>query len=267
VDEAIDDGVGEDGIADEIVPSFDRELAGGAAMPVLGAFHEIVPPVGVETALEDRLIDAGQHANEPREVAVSRASALHPIFSRTPRVDMDITERELHLTMKREIIAELPIYREQRDCAALDHRTDPASVQPRRTALTRRRVAHFFEVQFTDLQRQALALLGFPEDAFRLPRWAEIHAKLAPQAAESRAEREQEMTNRMVKWPNEGTVRRARWRLSLTDRRETWLDRVNTRRPSIGTLSDSAALVIVERGIWAALPSPIIGAVCVSDLS
>jgi hypothetical protein len=32
------------------------------------------------------------------------------------------------------------------------------------------KVVQVFDIQFTELQRQVLALLGVPEDAFRLPR-------------------------------------------------------------------------------------------------
>ena len=53
MDEAIEDSIGEGGIADEIVPGFDGELAGyqrrRAAMPILDDLHEIVALGGVET--------------------------------------------------------------------------------------------------------------------------------------------------------------------------------------------------------------------------
>ena len=32
------------------------------------------------------------------------------------------------------------------------------------------KIGQTFDAQFTDLQRQVLALLGVPEDAFRMPR-------------------------------------------------------------------------------------------------
>src|SRR5262249_54249173 len=57
VDKAIEDGIGISWFADEVVPGFDRELAGdqrgGAAMALLDDLHEIAPlaggePVGTE---------------------------------------------------------------------------------------------------------------------------------------------------------------------------------------------------------------------------
>src|SRR5262249_8639848 len=84
-------------------------------------------------------------------------------------------------------IDELPLYPEQRDCAR------PTAEQILRLfSLAERhqvqdgKVVQTFDVQFTGLQRQVLALLGVPEDAFRLPRESEIHAKLGSRPAESR---------------------------------------------------------------------------------
>lgn len=83
-----------------------------------------------------------------------------------------IIERELRLAMKRENIAELPLYPEQRDCK---HPTTEQilrlfSLAERHQLLHDGKVVQIFDVQFTDLQRQVLALLGVPESAFRLPR-------------------------------------------------------------------------------------------------
>jgi transposase len=82
-----------------------------------------------------------------------------------------IMERELRLAMKRENIAELPIYPEERDCAR------PTTEQILRLfSLTERHQlvqdgkTLVFDARFTELQRQVLALLGVPEDAFRSPR-------------------------------------------------------------------------------------------------
>src|SRR5262245_53721445 len=79
MDEAIEDGIGEGGIADEIVPGFDRELAGNqrrrAAMSILDDLHEIVALTGVETVgtevVEDQQIDLGQRTKETVEAAVA----------------------------------------------------------------------------------------------------------------------------------------------------------------------------------------------------
>jgi hypothetical protein len=79
VDEAIEDGIGEGRIADEIVPRFDGELAGyqrrRAAMPILDDLHEIVALASVEAVgtevVEDQQIDLGQHSEETTEAAVA----------------------------------------------------------------------------------------------------------------------------------------------------------------------------------------------------
>src|SRR5262245_30329362 len=83
-----------------------------------------------------------------------------------------IMERELRLAMKRENIAELPIYPEQRDCArpTAEQILRLFSLAERHQLVQDGKVVQVFDVQFTELQRQVLALLDVPEDAFRLPR-------------------------------------------------------------------------------------------------
>jgi transposase len=80
-----------------------------------------------------------------------------------------IIERELRLAMKRENIEELPLYPEQRDCK---HPTTEQilrlfSLAERHQLMHDGKVVAVFDAQFTELQRQVLALLGVPEDAFR----------------------------------------------------------------------------------------------------
>jgi len=74
--------------------------------------------------------------------------------------------------MKRENIAELPLYPEQRDCArpTTEQILCLFSLAERHQLVQDGKVVQVFDVQFTELQRQVLALLGVPEDAFRLPR-------------------------------------------------------------------------------------------------
>lgn len=80
-----------------------------------------------------------------------------------------LIERELRLGMQREGIAELPLYPEQREC------TRPTTEQilrlfslAERHELSRdEHTVQVFEVEFTDLQRQVLTLLGVPEPAYR----------------------------------------------------------------------------------------------------
>ena len=79
VDEAIEDGVGEGRLADDLVPRVDRQLAGdqrrAGAVAVLDDLHEIAPLVGDEAVrapvVEDQQIGLGQRAEQTREAAVA----------------------------------------------------------------------------------------------------------------------------------------------------------------------------------------------------
>jgi hypothetical protein len=66
--------------------------------------------------------------------------------------------------MKRDKIDELPIYAEQRLCIAPDHRADPVTLQPRRTAhpAPQQEGRPVLPPQLTDIQLQTLDLLGVP---------------------------------------------------------------------------------------------------------
>ena len=77
-----------------------------------------------------------------------------------------LIERELRLAMTRE---KIPLYPEQRQCA---HPTTEQilrlfSLAERHKLLQDGHTIQVFEVQLTDLQRQLLALLGVPTEAFR----------------------------------------------------------------------------------------------------
>ena len=83
-----------------------------------------------------------------------------------------IIERELRFSMKRENIAELPLYPEQRSCA---HPTTEQilrlfSLAERHQLMHDGKAVEVFDVQFTELQRHVLKLMGVSEHAFRLPR-------------------------------------------------------------------------------------------------
>jgi transposase len=82
-----------------------------------------------------------------------------------------LIERELRLAMKRENIADLPIYPEHRLCAhpTTEQILGMFSMAERHKLTQDRKIMQVFDVQFTDLQRQLLALLGVPELAFRPP--------------------------------------------------------------------------------------------------
>jgi transposase len=80
-----------------------------------------------------------------------------------------LIERELRLAMTRQNIAHLPLYPEQRPCA---HPTTEQilglfSFAERHQLIHDGNTVQVFDVQFTDLQRQLLSLLGVPEQAFR----------------------------------------------------------------------------------------------------
>jgi len=81
-----------------------------------------------------------------------------------------LIERELRVAMKRENIAQLPLYPEQRLCA---HPTTEQilglfSLAQRHKLVQDGNTVQIFNVQFTELQRQVLTLLGVSEQAFWL---------------------------------------------------------------------------------------------------
>jgi transposase len=82
-----------------------------------------------------------------------------------------LIERELRLAMKREQIQELPLYPEQRRCKrpTTEQVLRLFSLVERHVLLDEGQPVQVFDVELTDLQRQVLALLGVPEQAFRPP--------------------------------------------------------------------------------------------------
>src|SRR5712691_7919089 len=79
VDEAVENGVGVGGIADQRMPLVDRQLAGdeggAAAVSVLEDLQEVVAGTGVERGeapiVEDEQIDAAERARQARVAAVA----------------------------------------------------------------------------------------------------------------------------------------------------------------------------------------------------
>ena len=79
VDDAIEDGVGESRVADDIVPLVEGELAGNerraAAIAVLDDLHQIAPLVGGEPVrapvVEDQQIGLDQGAEQAGEATVT----------------------------------------------------------------------------------------------------------------------------------------------------------------------------------------------------
>lgn len=82
-----------------------------------------------------------------------------------------LIERELRVAMKRERIDELPLYPEQRQCRrpTTEQILRLFSLAERHKLIDGAHTVQFFDVRFTDLQRQVLSLLGVPEHAFRSP--------------------------------------------------------------------------------------------------
>ena len=83
-----------------------------------------------------------------------------------------LIERELRLAMRREAIAQLPLYPEQRQCV------HPTTEQVLRLfSLTQRHTlidsaaspVQVFDAELTNLQCQVLKLLGVTGDAYRTP--------------------------------------------------------------------------------------------------
>ena len=97
-------------------------------------------------------------------------------------------ERELRLAMKRENIAELPLYPEQRDGArpTTEQLLRLFSLAERHQLMQHGKTLQIFDVQLTELQRRVLTLLGVSEDAFRLPSCAATDLKTyIPQVEEA----------------------------------------------------------------------------------
>jgi transposase len=79
-----------------------------------------------------------------------------------------LIERELRLAMKHEKIQQLPLYPEQRQCVrpTTEQILRLFSLAERNKLTNGNKTVQTFDVEFTDLQRQVLALLGVPENAF-----------------------------------------------------------------------------------------------------
>src|SRR3954453_13707864 len=79
VNQAIENGIGKGRIADDLVPMFDRKLAGphgrAAAVPILHDFQEVAALLGGHWSkspiIEDEKLDASQALEEPRVMAVA----------------------------------------------------------------------------------------------------------------------------------------------------------------------------------------------------
>ena len=84
VDEAVEDGVGEGGIADDLVPVFDRDLAGddggAAAVAILDDFEQVAALLGGQRIeppiIEDEQLDAGDAESGRSGRRRGRARAL-----------------------------------------------------------------------------------------------------------------------------------------------------------------------------------------------
>ena len=89
VDDAVEDGVGEGGFADDVVPLRQRQLAGdqdgGVVVSVLDDFHEIASLIGIEAVgapiVEDQEIGSGEG---PEQAGVAAVGAPHFQFGEHP---------------------------------------------------------------------------------------------------------------------------------------------------------------------------------------
>ena len=79
-----------------------------------------------------------------------------------------LIERELRLAMKRDKIRQLPLYPEQRQCAhpSTEQVLHLFSFAMRNKLTQGNKIIQTFDVEFTVLQRQVLALLGVSENTF-----------------------------------------------------------------------------------------------------
>ena len=89
VNDAVEDGVGECGLSDQVVPAVDRDLAGdqggAAAIAVLDDFEHVMTLLGPERLeapiVEDQQLDAAKGAHQSRIAAIAaseREIAEHP---------------------------------------------------------------------------------------------------------------------------------------------------------------------------------------------
>ena len=79
-----------------------------------------------------------------------------------------LIERELRLAMKRNNIEELPLYPEQRQCArpTTEQILRLFSLAVRNKLVRNGKTVQVFDVEFTALQQQMLALLGVSDQAY-----------------------------------------------------------------------------------------------------
>src|SRR5262245_38262931 len=78
VDETVENGVGDRGVADSLVPKLDRKLAGddggAAAVAVLHDLEQVAPPLGGHRReapiIEDEEVDAGEALEQPLVASV-----------------------------------------------------------------------------------------------------------------------------------------------------------------------------------------------------
>jgi transposase len=126
----------------------------------------------------------GQPSIEKRFEQIKTVHEIAPVFLKNEgRIEALFTlyflamlvqaliERELRLAMKRERIAQLPIYPEQRPCRrpTTEQILRLFSLAERHTLLSDTRTIQVFNPQLTLLQRQVLTLLGVPHQAYRPP--------------------------------------------------------------------------------------------------
>ena len=134
------------------------------------------------SALEVLQAHKGQPSIEKRFEQIKSVHEIAPVFLKNPgRIEALFTlyflallvqaliERELRLAMKRERIAQLPIYPEQRQCKrpTTEQILRLFSLAERHTLTRASRTVQVFHTELTPLQRQIIDLLGVPSRIFQ----------------------------------------------------------------------------------------------------
>jgi transposase len=160
---------------DEAAIAFDQKSDG--MYPLISNDRSLSPAQVLEA-------HKGQPAIEKRFEQIKTVHEIAPVFLKNEgRIEALFTlyflallvqaliERELRLAMKRERIAQLPIYPEQRPCRRpiTEQILRLFSLAERHTLVSNDRAVQVFNPVLTELQRQVLTLLGVPHQAYRPP--------------------------------------------------------------------------------------------------
>ena len=94
MDETVEDGIGEGGVAEPVVPFLDRELAGDQRGPggvsVLEEFEQVAAMVGIELGEPERSFRLAATRRSGRRALVSRAAVVEAEALTVHFQDMDV---------------------------------------------------------------------------------------------------------------------------------------------------------------------------------